>query len=70
MTHRETQGLQDWITDAKRLFFSKTINAVRKVQAQTRHSKSSRKKYGKENITTICHSLGASEARERSRRQI
>jgi len=59
VTHRGTQGLQDWITDAKFLFFPKLyMQSVRYKHAKEIQDKAEAK-YGKENITTIGHSLGA-----------
>ena len=59
VVHRGTDGLQDILTDFKLAFFPKLymassrFNHARNIQEQTEN------KYGKENITTLGHSLGA-----------
>ena len=59
VVHRGTQGLQDIITDFKLAFFpqlylsSTRYNHAKDIQQQAE------KKYGKENLTTLGHSLGA-----------
>ena len=59
VVHRGTQGLEDWVTDAKLLFFPKLyMQSVRYKHAKDIQDQTE-KKYGKENITTIGHSLGA-----------
>jgi len=59
VTHRGTQGLQDWITDAKLLFFpSLYMQSTRYKHAQEIQNQAEQK-YGKENIITTGHSLGA-----------
>ena len=59
VAHRGTQGLQDWLTDFKLAFFpsmymqSTRYKHAKDIQNQTEA------KYGKENIITTGHSLGA-----------
>ena len=59
VVHRGTKGFQDIITDAKLLFNPKMyMKSVRYKHAKDMQKKAE-EKYGKENITTTGHSLGA-----------
>ena len=59
VTHRGTSGLQDWITDFKLAFYpSLYMQSTRYKHAKEVQDKAE-KKYGKENIITLGHSLGA-----------
>jgi len=59
VVHRGTKGFQDIITDAKLLFNPKMyMKSVRYQHAKDIQQKAE-EKYGKENITTTGHSLGA-----------
>lgn len=59
VTHRGTQGLQDWITDLKMVFHpSMYMQSTRYKHAKDIQNQAENK-YGKENIITTGHSLGA-----------
>jgi hypothetical protein len=57
--NRGTSGLQDWITDAKLLFFPKLYMQSTRYNHAKDIQENAESKYGKENITTLGHSLGA-----------
>ena len=59
VVHRGTKGIQDVITDG-RLFFGDKSN--KRFQHGKRIQKEAEAKYGKDNVTTIGHSLGATIA--------
>ena len=59
VTHRGTQGLQDWITDFKLAFFPSMYMQSTRFKHAKDIQNQAENKYGKENITTLGHSLGA-----------
>jgi len=59
VTHRGTQGLHDWVTDAKLLFFPGLYMQSTRYKHAKDIQDQAEKKYGKENIITTGHSLGA-----------
>ena len=59
VTHRGTSGLQDWITDAKLLFFPSLFMQSTRYKHAKDIQDQAEQKYGKDNIITTGHSLGA-----------
>jgi len=59
VTHRGTQGLQDILTDIKLAFFPRMYMQSTRYQHAQDIQRQAESKYGKENITTLGHSLGA-----------
>lgn len=67
VVHRGTQGLNDWITDTRLILnpygpysyeYGNRYQHAKKIQEQAKN------KYGKENITTVGHSLGGKLAHD------
>ena len=59
LIHRGTSGLQDVITDLKLTFFPKLYMQSTRYNHAKDIQEKAESKYGKENITTLGHSLGA-----------
>ena len=59
VVHRGTDGLQDVLTDFKLAFFPKLYMASTRFNHARNIQEQAENKYGKENITTLGHSLGA-----------
>jgi hypothetical protein len=59
VVHRGTDGLQDILTDFKLAFFPKLYMASSRFNHARNIQEQAENKYGKENITTLGHSLGA-----------
>jgi hypothetical protein len=59
VVHRGTQGLQDILTDFKLAFFPKLYLSSTRFNHAQDIQQQAEKKYGKDHITTLGHSLGA-----------
>ena len=59
LIHRGTSGLKDVITDLKLTFFPKLYMQSTRYNHAKEIQEKAESKYGKENITTLGHSLGA-----------
>jgi len=66
VAHRGTQGLRDWVTDAR---YALGDTSSKRFQHSAKIQKQAEMKYGAENVTSIGHSLGSQLAEKSSNKK-